>query len=93
MNHIPLYAATTLALSALVIGCVSNSPTTRVDNSLPETLTVREDGSMWLRERPMPNRDVIIYADGTRGEKAAVRIRMEPLHPDFFRDTIVVERE
>ena len=54
---------------------------------------MRGDGSMWLRDRPMPERDVIIYADGTGGEKAAVRIRMEPLHPDFFRDTIVVERE
>jgi hypothetical protein len=82
-----------LAMSVLLAGCVSDPSTTRVDDSLPETLTVREDGSMWFRARPIPERDVIIYADGIRGEKAAVRIRMEPLHPDFFRDTIVVERE
>lgn len=40
----------------------------------------------------MPDQDVVIYEDGFGGERAAVRIRMEPLHPDFFRDTIIVER-
>ena len=93
VNHIPLYAASLLAMSVLLAGCISDSTTTRADPLLPETLTVREDGSIWFRERPIPERDVIIYADGTRGEKAAVRIHMRPLHPDFFRDTIVVERE
>ena len=93
MKKIPLYVPAMLALSALVAGCASGPPVARADDALPEILTVREDGSMWFRERPIPERDVIIYANGTRGEKAAVRIRMEPLHPDFFRDTIVVERE
>lgn len=93
MKQISLYVSSMLAVSVLMAGCVSDPPVPLADDSLPETLTVRGDGSMWLRDRPMPERDVIIYADGTRGEKAAVRIRMEPLHPDFFRDTIVVERE
>jgi hypothetical protein len=93
MKQVSLYVSGILAMSALVAGCGAGPPFTRADDALPEILTVREDGSMWFRERPIPERDVIIYADGTRGEKAAVRIRMEPLHPDFFRDTIVVERE
>ena len=93
VKQIPFFVCCTLALSALVSGCASGPPVTGVDASQPEILTVREDGSMWFRERLMPERDVIIYADGTRGEKAAVRIRIEQLHPDFFRDTIVVELE
>lgn len=58
----------------------------------PEVLHIYPDGSMRFRGRPIPERDVVIYEDGFGGERAAVRIRMEPLHPDFFRDTIVVER-
>lgn len=93
MNHIPHYVFSMLAMTVLVTGCVSDPSISLEDDLLPEILTVREDGSMWFRERPIPDRDVIIYSDGARGEKAAVRIRMEPLHPDFFRDTIVVVRE
>ncbi len=93
MKVIALHVSGILAMAALMAGCAANPPVARVDDALPEILTVREDGSMWFRERPIPERDVIIYSNGTRGEKAAVRIRMEPLHPDFFRDTIVVERE
>ena len=93
MNQIPIHVFNVLAMSVLVAGCASNPAISQQDGALPETLTVREDGSMWFRDRPLPERDVIIYTNGTRGEKAAVRIRMEPLHPDFFRDTIIVERE
>jgi hypothetical protein len=58
----------------------------------PEKLIVHEDGSMEFRNKLMAAEDVVIYPDGFGGEKAAVRIRLEPLHPDFFRDTIIVER-
>ena len=59
----------------------------------PDTLLIHEDGSMKLNDKPIPHQDVVIYEDGRGGERAAVRVRMEPLHPDFFRDTIVVVRE
>ena len=93
MNQFTIHAVRILTLSVLVSACVSDPPVSQQDALLPEILTVREDGSMWFRERPIPERDVIFYMDGTRGEKAALRIRMEPLHPDFFRDTIIVVRE
>jgi hypothetical protein len=47
---------------------------------------------MEFRNRLMATEDVVIYPDGFGGEKAAVRIRLEPFRSDFFRDTIVVER-
>jgi hypothetical protein len=77
----------------LAAACATAPADDRGARATGDTLTVREDGSMWFRNRPLPPRDVIIYADGAGGEKAAVRIRMEPLHPDFFRDTIIVVRE
>jgi hypothetical protein len=77
----------------LVGGCAGSQPAPVAEGGEPEILTVRGDGTLWFRNRPLPERDVIIYADGSGGEKAAVRIHMKPLHPDFFRDTIVVERE
>lgn len=60
--------------------------------SNPEKLVIYPDGSMEFRNHPIPKQDVVLYPDGYGGEKAAVRVHMEPLHPDFFRDTIVVER-
>lgn len=79
------------AMLVLAAGCAAHD--VPVAGGTPEILTVRSDGSMWFRDRPLPERDVIIYPDGRGGEKAAVRVRVEPLHPDFFRDTIVVVRE
>jgi hypothetical protein len=75
-------------LALALAGCLAHAPIEK-----PEKLIVYSDGSMEFRNKPIPERDVIIYPDGYGGEKAAVRIRMEPLHPDFFRDTIVVERK
>jgi len=69
-------------------GCTS----TPVRQPLPDTLVVHEDGTMQLGDRLMAAEDVVIYPDGYGGEKAAIRVRLEPLHPDFFRDTIIVER-
>lgn len=77
----------------MLSGCqFMQQPDTSVDSDEPEILHIYPDGSMEFRGRPIPERDVVIYEDGYGGERAAVRIRMEPLHPDFFRDTIVVER-
>ena len=59
----------------------------------PEKLVVYNDGSMEFNNRPIPQEDVVIYPDGTGGERAAVKVRMEPLHPAFYRDSIVVERK
>ena len=58
----------------------------------PEILTIYPDGRMRLMGRPVPVEDVIIYPDGFGGEKAAIKVRMQPLHPDFYRDTIIVRR-
>ena len=80
-----------LVLALTLAGC-GYSPVRTADRQGPEKLIVYADGNMEFRDRPIHEQDVIIYEDGYGGEKAAVRIRMEPLHPDFFRDTIVVER-
>ena len=58
----------------------------------PEVLTVHNDGRMEYRDRILPQEDVIIYADGFGGERAAVKVHF-PLKNDFFRDSIRVERE
>ena len=47
---------------------------------------------MKLMGRSVPEEDVVIYPDGYGGEKAAVIVRIEPLHPNFYRDTIIVRR-
>jgi len=58
----------------------------------PEVLTIYPDGSMKLENRPIPVEDVVIYPDGYGGEKAAVKIRLEPFRSNFYRDTIIVNR-
>lgn len=93
MISAPRHVFAILAVVILAGACAGQAPAPAAGRLGPEILTVRDDGSMWFRDRPLPERDVIIYPDGTGGEKAAVRIRMEPLHPDFFRDTIIVVRE
>ena len=57
----------------------------------PERLVVYADGKKVFKNRVLPDDDVIIYQDGRGGEKAAVKV-YAPLHPSFFRDSIVVER-
>jgi len=58
----------------------------------PEILTIYPDGSMKLMGRPVPPEDVVIYPDGYGGEKAAIKSGLDPLHPPFYRDTIIVDR-
>jgi len=80
-----------LALVLLVSACSlfreSTSPAKE-----PEILTIYPDGTMRLMGRPVASEDVVIYPDGFGGERAAIKVRMEPLHPDFYRDTIIVKR-
>jgi len=83
--------AAVFALLVFLAGC-SSFPA-KVARKGPEKLVIYPDGSMHFHGRPIPARDVVIYPDGYGGEKAAVRVHMEPLHPDYFRDSIVVQRE
>ena len=46
--------------------------------SNPEKLVIYPDGSMEFRNHPIPKQDVVLYPDGYGGEKAAVRVHMEP---------------
>ena len=59
----------------------------------PEQLVVYADGTMEFRNRKIDSENVVIYEDGRGGERAAVKISLEPLHPPFYRDTIVVVRK
>jgi hypothetical protein len=80
-----------IGLAWLPAGCTDTA--VKPAQPQPERLVVYHDGSMEFRDRPIPQEDVVIYPDGTGGERAAVKIRMEPLHPAFYRDSIVVERQ
>jgi hypothetical protein len=77
--------------AAVASGCGLN-PTSTSHPKEPEILTIYPDGSMKLMGKPISEEDVVIYPDGYGGEKAAVKVRIEPLHPDFYRDTIIVKR-
>jgi hypothetical protein len=56
-----------------------------------ETLFVYEDGRMEFNSRYVDSKDVVIYADGRGGERAAIKVRV-PIHSDFYRDSILVVR-
>lgn len=81
-----------IASATLVISACSASLETAMVQNEPEILTIYPDGSMRLMGRPVSAEDVVIYPDGFGGERAAIKVRIEPLHPDFYRDTIIVER-
>jgi hypothetical protein len=93
VNHFAKAIWLAASLVVVLAGCtgtpVREEP--KVANE-PEKLIIHADGSMEFRNRLMATEDVVIYPDGFGGEKAAVRIRLEPFRSDFFRDTIVVER-
>ncbi len=55
-------------------------------------LYIYDDGTMKLNDRHVDPDQVVIYHDGFGGERAALKMRV-PLHPDYYRDTIIVERE
>lgn len=72
-------------------GCMSQLPVKKVAKA-PEHLYIYDDGSMEFRNRKIGSDEVVIYPDGYGGEKAAVKMSLEPLHPPFFRDSIIVVR-
>jgi hypothetical protein len=85
-----------LAISGLLVAilnaCVLPPEKSQATPRTREVLTVYPDGSMRLNNRPISPEDVVIYPDGYGGERAAVKVRV-PVHPDYYRDTIVVRRE
>ncbi|MFT5132670.1 MAG: hypothetical protein ACI9SC_001137 [Gammaproteobacteria bacterium] len=92
MNIIGKPAVLALMMTIGLGGCMSQAPVKKVAKA-PEHLYIYDDGSMEFRNRPIDAGEVVIYADGRGGEKAAVKISMAPIHPPFFRDSIIVVRK
>ena len=84
-----------LAIATVMLSGCMGSPVkkTASEPAEPEKLYISSDGTMIYRDRPINSDDVVIYPDGFGGERAAVKLSLEPLHPPFYRDTIVVVRE
>lgn len=83
-----------LSINLLLMSACSSTPTTGSVTGLSdkhETLTVYEDGRMEFQSKFVNHNDVVIYADGRGGERAAIKVRV-PIHPDFYRDSIPVVR-
>lgn len=80
-----------LLLVFLSLFACATEPQNKIFNNEPEKLIVHPDGTKQFRDRKLPDKDVIIYDDGLGGERAAVKV-LDPLHSDYFRDSIVVER-
>lgn len=78
-------------LSVASSGCAPVSEKQPVLDSV-NVLYVYDDGTMKLNDRHVDPDHVVIYGDGFGGERAALKMRV-PLHPDYYRDTIIVERE
>ena len=92
MNKLTVFSKHALLVAALLLPACSLIPEAEKGPKEPEILTISADGSMRLMGRPIPAEDVVIYPDGYGGEKAAVKVSLEPLHPPFYRDTIIVKR-
>lgn len=79
-------------------GCAFDPDSADWEEREPEILTVYEDGTMEFRGRPISEEEVVLYPDGSGGERAAVRVRV-PLKLDslqreyYYRDTIKVKRK
>jgi hypothetical protein len=80
-----------LAVLLTIAACATSPTAGRPRDKQQEVLVIYPDGRMVLNGRVLNKEDVVIYPDGYGGERAAVRV-MVPLHPDFFRDTIPVDR-
>ena len=79
-----------IALSGMA-ACAPQSSVMQTQKE-PEILTVRSDGTMVFNQRTLNEEDVVIYPDGFGGERAAIKVYV-PLKPDFYRNTIRVQRE
>ncbi len=77
-------------ITIFLVAC-NNQTTINSVKSEPHKLIIHTNGSMEFRHRLLPTDDVVIYQDGRGGERAAVKMYV-PLHPDYYRDSIIVER-
>ena len=75
----------------MLISACNMLPGQPPDAAAGDILYVYDDGSMKLNDRFIDPDNVVIYPDGFGGERAALKMRV-PLHPDYYRDTIIVER-
>lgn len=80
-----------ILLSLLLAGCVQVH-VHEAGNNKPDVLRIDADGNMSLNGRSVSEEDIVIYPDGSGGERAAIKMRV-PVRSDYYRDTIVVERE
>ena len=71
------FSRVSLLIAILLVAACSSGPVV-VDTKQPEVLTILPDGTMRLMGRLLPAEDVVIYPDGYGGEKAAVKVRIEP---------------
>ena len=81
----------TITVILLSVSC-STTDINHPDREKKGILFIYPDGSMMFNGRLMNKEDVVIYPDGYGGERAGIRVFV-PLHPDYFRDTIPVERK
>ena len=83
-----------LAVTMFISACATTSnvdPRLLAQKDNSNTLYVYQDGSMFFKSRQVDVDDVVIYADGRGGERAAIKM-VVPIHPDYYRDSIVVVR-
>ena len=92
MKFIDKLVLPSLLLTFALGGCASQAPVKSAAKE-PDQLFIYEDGTMEFKNRKMDPKEVVIYNDGRGGEKAAVKLSLEPLHPAFYRDSIVVVRK
>ncbi len=89
LSKLFLFAATMFISACASTSNVDPRLLAQKDNS--NTLYVYQDGRMFFKARQVDVDDVVIYADGRGGERAAIKM-IVPIHPDYYRDSIVVVR-
>jgi len=99
-NYLLINMKKYLSLASIIVisilsstGCTTTPATNYVVESsdLNNTLFIYEDGRMEFNSRFVNDEDVVIYPNGRGGEYAAIKVRV-PIHPDFYRDSILVIR-
>ena len=92
---------TFLLASLLIASCATAKKPVTAGEKEQEIFYIYPDGTMEFRGRIKNKEDVVIYEDGHRGERAAIKIIVPPnplnryqkkRHSHFYRDNITVER-
>ena len=90
-----------LLVSLLIASCATAKKPVTAGEKEQEIFYIYPDGTMEFKGRIMIEEDVVIYEDGSRGERAAIKIIVprNPInryqkkrHSHFYRDNITVER-